>query len=152
MFDIFPNKFLHAAGAALVTLAAAVAAAAAPAPGATEWVAASGPAAVRSGETFTLRVRVRNSGATPWEARGGHRSVLAAMVVDGNGSPWPAPETRASLTYPVPARAATTVALPITAPSRPGRYRALIGRGTVEKGTLRMDPAPFAWSFEVPAP
>lgn len=147
MFDKFANKFLCVVAVLLMTLAGGARSAAPPA--ATAWEGAAAPSAVRTGEAFLLRVRVRNTGAALWEARGASRTVVSAMVVDGNGSPWPAPEARAPLVYPVPPGAATTCVLRITAPSTPGRYRVLLGRGQWKNGMLELDSGSLTVPLEI---
>lgn len=123
-----------------------------PTPAETKWERADGPAKVRPGDTFEVRLRVRNENRDMWEAGGDHRVMLTAMIVDGNGSPWPSPQRRAPLAYPIPPGAATTVVITILAPSIPGRYRVLIGRGAMEQGKVRLDRATFSWPFVVAAP
>jgi hypothetical protein len=150
MFDRRANKFLWALLAFGLAVQGADLHAAEAASKAAAWQGVSGPARVAAGQTFEVRVRLMNTSGTLWEARGARRVVLAAMVVDGHGNPWPMPEARSRLMYPAPPGAATTGVIAITAPGTPGSYRVLIGRGEVEKGAFRLDTGPSVeWKFEV---
>jgi hypothetical protein len=150
MFEAKPNIFSYIFCAALVTLVGAAPCRAAPPPPPAAWNGVAGPAFVAPGDQFRVRARLTNTGDRIWEARGAGRVVVAAMIVDANGNPWPQADMRAQLAYPVPAGAATTAVITVRAPSAPGRYVALLGRGMVEKGTVLHDAgSPARWTFEV---
>jgi hypothetical protein len=150
MFEVHTNKFLHIFFIAWLVCVVGARCLAAAAPTAAAWVGVTGPPVIAPDAAFRVSARIANAGGSIWEARGPGRVVIAAMIVDANGNPWPQAEVRSEIAYPVPAGSATTADIALRAPSAPGRYVALLGRGVMEKGAMRLDTAePARWAFEV---
>jgi len=82
------------------------------------------PAVCRLGETFRLRVIVKNTGFSKWISRApaDRGSVRLGVHLSGSGLPVPVEGPRAVLTSDVAPGQSEELALPVTAPKQPGSY------------------------------
>lgn len=90
------------------------------------WVFIAAPETVEAGEPVRVILRVRNAGASVWEADGPDRVTVAALLLDETGNPLKQIEP-GRFAYPVPPGGVATVALQFPAPGIPGHYEVVSG-------------------------